>query len=560
MLFSEQIKSVENTNVMKHTIQSLDSADGVMVVGDIGYYNAALPRRSELTKLAKWLPKKEWFKQATKCISAIQLSEGTHQSGFMALELLHLAREQEAWRGPIRRNTVESHLNGDPLSSLCAINEPEWMDNLPHTARRWLRAQHVYGEHINPISIVPSFPLMGYSYFIPEDTMIEQANWLFNIERLRRIKQLSFLHDPVGKSTDRSVKGMMFDHTRYLHVTDVVTVANLIGSNIGLGGSLLNTLNTAAFTHDTLTPAGGDSVKLVDPAAFDEDAHYPELLVGEEWEAYRNRYGIDRDILVNTINGEGLLGRILDIADKSSYLARDTVAYLGAKQVERKYFDAAYCTIAELVEDDQNICAMWESAYRRGDSLVFGDVDRLKKFLTLRALIFRHLYYNPMSRFFEYLVGNGVVKYLYRNGLVTRDDLLREDDHWIERKVEEVLQSPFVLHNMHNLEKARIEECADLESALVRAEEYDNDPSLIAIIDQFNPVTSNGTKKFAVNHEGSIKTFHDACPEESDQIERIMKFNKLVCVYIFVASDLSIPDGSRKRVKDILKSVRALVP
>jgi len=529
---------------MKHTVRSLHAHAGVSIVGNVAYLSNETLKPQALGKLARWLPHETWFKKAIEKIGLTPLNGP--RSGWINLEALHLVMERSGY----------CYIpDAKPFHLLDKSLEPSWMDKLPPFARRYLRCSYAMTEGIDPLAIVPKFPYMGFGYIVPDGGMAAEAAQVFHLHRLSGIKQLSFLHDPVLKENDRSAGALMFEHTRYCHVLDTHAVANVIAENVGIKDGHLNTLLTAAISHDALTPAGGDSVKLVDPAAFDEDAHYPELLVGEKWGKYRERFNIDRELLVKTIMGEGLLGHILDIADKSSYLARDVNAYL---MTPNPKIDARYpnlSAVADIVIKDPYVCAVWESARKYNGSLVFGNAERLARFLKLRALMFRGLYYNPYSRFFEYLVGKGVVKYMYQNGLVSRHDLLREQDYWIEGKIDETLGTYSMMHRFHNLDNARIEEYLDVNAAAGRAAEFENDHSVIVILDNFTPATNNGTRKFLVRKGNKAVEFADACPKDAEEIEGIMTFQKMVHLYFFSADDLQISLAGRKKLKEIMRSV-----
>ena len=54
----------------------------------------------------------------------------------------------------------------------------------------------------------------------------------------------------------------------------------------------------------------------------------PTLLHGEDWERLRDRYRVNERLLIDTVQGKGMLGALLDIADKLSYLSADVRAYV----------------------------------------------------------------------------------------------------------------------------------------------------------------------------------------------------------------------------------------
>jgi len=530
---------------MKYSVRSLYAAAGVTTVGDVAYLSNKSATPQALSRLCNQLINEEWFQKAVAPVGLGPITR-TNLTSFIALESLYLAMKRTMKGFP----TPE-----EPFRMLDRKREPAWMTKLPPSAQRYIRCSYATTEGTDPLGIVPKFPYMGFGYVIADSGIASEATQVFNLHRLHSIKQLSFLHDPVGTENDLKINGLLFDHSRYCHVLDTYTVANLIDANLGINGSVGNTLGTTAISHDALTPAGGDSVKLIDPQAFDEDAHYPELLDGPAWNKYREQFGIDRELLIQTILGKGFLGRILDIADKSSYLARDVNAYLGTATPQRDARNVHYYTIADMVINDPYICAVWESARRYDGTLVFGNAERLGRFLKLRALMFRALYYNPYSRFFEYLIGKGVVKYLYMNGQVTREDLLKHEDYWLERKIDEVLGAFMMLRACTSLESARVEEHRDMDAAKRRAAEFESNPSVIVILDDFFPTTSDGTRKFMVRNGRRVEVFADAFPKQAEEIAGIMTFPKVTRLHFLDADDLQLSHESRARLKAILKIV-----
>lgn len=536
---------------MKHSLQSFRQATSVSVIGGAAYLSNRSMSPARYGALTKALRNAKWFEDLVKDFPAMRIHpEAGWHCGLMALEYLKLISE--------RTGFYSYSYNEDRFAGIRPQNEAGWMKNLPCDAQYELRLSRALTGGLDPLAIVPSIPYMGFGYIFPDDGLESEACNVFNLHRLRNVRQLSFLRDSYGMAHDRGIMANTFHHTRYLHSLDVCAVANLIARNIfAKNDARFNTLSTAAISHDALTPAGGDAVKLIDPDAFDEDANYPELLTGPGWEMFRRKYDIDQPLLVATVFGQGLLGQILDASDKSAYTARDVFAYLAPGQSWNKrdeYFDGEYANLQRIVDRDPHVCAIWESARVVSGKLVFLDKERLRRFLTLRALMFRGLYYNPYSRFFEYLVGKGAVKYLYSEGFVGRSELLSKGDMWIEEVIENLLGSPYLLA-LHHLERSRIEEFNDYGSACRRMEDLDHDDSILVIFDDFKPITGCGTKKFLVKDRGQVKTFEQACPAGAEEIQRILQIQPKFRLYIFEFSDLNIQTTSRKWVKSLLRSV-----
>ncbi len=276
-----------------------------------------------------------------------------------------------------------------------------------------------------------------------------------------------------------------------------------------------------------------------------------------EGKKFAQKWKLNLPLLYETILGKGILGQCLDLADKTSYIARDLEAFVrGSPTSLLRCQNANLYTLSTFPENHQNCCALWESVSIVDGKLVILDTDRLAHFLKLRAFLFRELYYNPFSRFFEYLIGKGAIKIMYTKGDITAEELLQHDDAWLNSKIEHFFETRYILEKFHNLERARLEEQNTLEDAYKRAAEFDGDPNIIAIVDDFKCVSSDGIDRFLVKHKEAIVPFSVARPVEARMIRDLMTFKRCVRVYFFVADDLEIPPHSRTRIKELFKSLR----
>ena len=520
-------------------MSSLHRKTGLVSIGDVVYLPIIRISQHQYIRLVTQFNSAPWFEKIARQ-HGLKCPLTSGRLGWIALEVL--------------KNELDFRT---PIFPRKKYSEPEWMNRLPGFARTYIRREYAISGGIDALGIIPHFPHMGFGYIVRDDGLASDAYQTFHLHRLHDVRQLAFLHDPVIRENDRSAGTMMFDHTRFCHVMDVYAVANLISENCRLGPQDSTTLAVAAISHDALTPAGGDTTKLVDPERFDEDANYHRLLVGQPWEKFQEKYRIDRTLLIDTVLGKGLLGKILDLADKSSYLARDVVAYLGtAGPIKQKSFSPAYFMIATLVEQNRNICKLWDIVRVVGDDLVITQPDRLAAFLRLRALMFSQLYYNPYSRFFEYLIGCAVIKHLYRTGVLTYQDLMTYGYEWLERKIDEFFETDHVMRRFHNVEHSRIEEHPDYAAACRRAAKFDRDENVIAIVDTFGYPSNNATKRFKVMSRGRVMTFDQACPEAAEDIENLMRFPRLVRVYFFKCCDLDISPSARQRIKEVVTALR----
>lgn len=539
----------------KETIFTINNRADNTYIGDVVFLPEKVISNARLGQFGSWLRKQPWFVDMVSEKEIFHFKDCMEKSDpmmFARLALLYFNREVESLQYSFNPEKERGKLF--------------WLDLLPRDVRRGVYRNYAIGGGVEPIGIVPVFPFMGFGYIVSSEghewgsnSMASEAMGVFKIFRLNRVKQLAFLKNSSEFEHDRSVLTPPFHHTRYWHSLDVYAISTLLAHNCNLSPREARVLRLAGLVHDALTPAGGDSTKLIDRELFDEDVQFPRLLEGSAWEEFESAWDIDRDLLIETVLGKGILGSLLNIADKSSYLSRDTIAYLGGRVSEYKdsvFYGANFNNIANLVERYPKITAIWEVVSVIKGKVVITDADRLVNLLTLRAILFKQLYYNPFSRFFEYLLGKGVTKILYESGQISYDELLANGDEWLEAKVSDYLQCPRVLTTFHSLESSRIEEMYDLASACKRASEFDNDDDTVVIVDDFVHVSNSGTKGWFVRDRREIMTLEEARPKEVEGIERMMTFLPHKRLYFFKLSDLAVPSTSRKRVKDAFIALR----
>lgn len=413
--------------------------------------------------------------------------------------------------------------------------EPSFTRMLNQTTKRYVRWSYLIEEGCDPFAIVLSIPRTGLGYVVNRDGLTEAVVRSFNLFRLQGIRQLALLHDPVVKEESFSGAGTTFEHSRYQHTLDVAAIAHLIGANNNLSRHFLQHLRVAALGHDALTPAGGDTTKLVDPSAFDEDSHFVELLAGADWENLRRRYRLSQQLLVETVRGQGRLGAILDLADKIAYVARDADFFVGRYgPTGHPVVDATgYRLIKKLVEVQPFVCGIWDSI-RLADGRVFAeDAERFGKFLLLRALLFRMLYYHPGARFLETLVSRVVVERLYRTGRLAREDLLRMTDGELDALIGEAVGEHYFTSFIGGYSyDPRVLAFDTREDALEREQELIREGAVFTMIEEFGRGTRPATHVL-VRQGADILPFAEARPSEARNIENIIRPRHPVRLYYF---------------------------
>jgi hypothetical protein len=438
--------------------------------------------------------------------------------------------------------------------------EPAWIKHVSPGLCYALRALWLMGEDFDPLAILPYRHDLGFSFAVHDGGLIHEVCIALGVFRLDGIRQLGFLHDPVVNEPEQKVKGLgfLFGHTRYMHSLTVMATASLIGHKVGLTEYELRHLQVAALTHDVLTPAGGDTTKFIDPDAFDEDAHYPEIFLrNPEWDQVREKYGLDSELLCRTVRGEGVLGALLDIADKTSYVAHDLDAFLLENDPRRfRYLNAPHGMTA--VWDYRNSltypgCALWGSIRVDGDRIVITEPEKLKNFVMLRALMFRHLYYNPYARYREQMLAVLVLEPLYREGILTRNMLLTMGDTELERIVNAEVRVRDLSWELcltdvapRVLSFATVAQAKNYARTLVA-----NDPFALVMWETFPPVSEKALRFLVQDASGAVRVFKEVCPEDAENILALGRDENPVKLYVLERGDIEglMPEMLHKKLR-----------
>ena len=315
-----------------------------------------------------------------------------------------------------------------------------------------------------------------------KDALYLQAYEAFPIERLTDIRALGFLsplagfHDALYPIVKVEFEG--FSHTRASHSFHVARTTELILRENGASEQQIKMGIVAGLLHDIATPAGGDAIKALDKPSLDEEDHWMDVLDERGFEFIKDQ-GVGLDGLDDAIHNRGLIGEVLDIADRIAYTYADSY-HLG------KY---ASGTIAEYLYQHVRINHDTEQVY-------FDSFYGLNDFLTLRAFNHFQLYLHPENRGGDMMIRRLVAPLYGEDGskpltpqklreMKNRDlfDLLGETYETFPPQLEESLV------NLH----PSYQPCEDADGIAVRTKALKKDPNIVIVgseeIPKFNPGT-----------------------------------------------------------------------
>lgn len=406
-------------------------------------------------------------------------------------------------------------------------SEPEWMASMPMSVRTHLRFTYAITEE-DPLAILPGFPRTGISYMVKNGGLIEDVAHAFSMFRLDGIKQLGFLNQP-HYNHYVELRQSLSDTSRYVHSLDVMAITTLIGHNLGITGTELNNLRTLAFTHDVATPAGGDSVKMVDPAGLDEERNFGRFLEGPAFEALERKYGLDKKLLLSGVVNEGLHGEILDIADKIAYTARDVHATLHHIQSGAEHDQYGMKSILVLLERFPHVCSLWDDVVVQNGHAVFTNPRKLVAFLKVRLLMFRELYFSATARFGEFLMSRLLVKVLFKRGVLTSDALIGMTDHELIRLMDTEFGTGTTIDTCSS-EHARCKTFARREEAELFMKQLRDAGNVFSMLDDYRLSIKPGTH-FLLRSPDGPRTIAEIDPGSARELHEMATSQPMVHVY-----------------------------
>lgn len=426
-------------------------------------------------------------------------------------------------------------------------SEPDWVKELPMSVRTWLRVTYALTQE-DPIANVPGFPFTGLSYVVLADGLCEEVCRQFKIWRLGGIKQLGFLNQPTYNNYI-GIRQSLSESTRELHSYDTMTIGTLIGHNLGYSGGRMHTLRTLLLAHDAATPAGGDSVKLVDPRGLDEDENFKDFLRGADFTRLGGEYDVNKEDLLTGIRNEGLDGEILDIADKLAYIARDISKCLHHLEAGADQDQLGLRSLLSLLNRFPYVCSVWDGVEEQSGHAVFTSIPRLVAFLKIRLLMFRELYYHPTARFGEFLMSRLFVKALYQKGTLTRGMLLTMSDYDLVALLDKEFGSGAVLDTCSS-EKSRCSVFRSMEEAAMFIDKIRKCGNKFWMLDDNRRAIKTGANLRVKGPSGAL-TLEEADPGVARELHEMATMLPLVHVY-WLEGDPALSQGALTKLKESL--------
>lgn len=380
-----------------------------------------------------------------------------------------------------------------------------------------------------------------------ESDIYERSFQNLPLARLDGVKALSFL-SYVGPAAKDQIF-LPYSHTRFDHSFTVGIVIETIMRQNGFPQEDTNVGIVAGLIHDIATPAHGDATKKVDPKALDEEQFWWETLGRNGQVFVTQELNIPQERLDAIIKNQGIMGQILDIADRITYTMKDLNGIVAVDQNNAWswVFQNPYLqTLHDFIAINPKIGNIYKEvgADRRKNEVFFNDPKNLGIFLFLRAHLHKALYLNPISQGRDLFIASLIKRLYSRDGSrplspqrlrsITDENLIEVLQKYYKPEYGDFSQKLYYdLTNWHPY----FEKFESKEEAIKRTKELKKDKD-IAIIGMnqckgFDP----GTSYKVTDEKGRIVPFREFDPDSVSEIERMVEETKGFFVFFVDLSE-----------------------
>ncbi len=396
----------------------------------------------------------------------------------------------------------------------------------------WEEVGEMYGD----------LPYSTLGQWTEENDIYDKASRNLPLGRLHFVKTLSFL-SYIGPDPQNTYF-MEYHHTRFDHSFTVALVVEKILRQNGFPEEEINIGIIAGIIHDIATPAHGDATKKVDPEALDEEKFWWEAIDKKGRDFITQKLKIPKETLGKIIKNEGLLGQVLDIADRITYTMKDlnAIAYdqKELSLLKKLSLDPLLLPFRYLLSHYPEIGNIFQEVGvdRKKQEVFFNNPQHLGVWLLLRAHLYKALYLNPVSLGRDLFVGQLIRPFYSRTGeaRLTPEKLRQMTDDQLIRMLHEayykepVIGFPRFYQDLVNWypQFARFESRKEAESAAKKLGKRRNIKFIgIQECKGFDPATSYKV----ADQSGNILPFSEFDPTTAKEIEQITEETKGVFVF-----------------------------
>ena len=393
-----------------------------------------------------------------------------------------------------------------------------------------------------------ALPFSDLRRWFSDTSIYVQALSVPALSRLGQLKPIGFL-SYLGPETSRNIKSLIgYHHTRYEHSLAVGFVGETIGKNNRLSQHEIMILRLGGFFHDVGTPAFGDTIKQLDPKNLNEEDFWWEAL-GEKGQAFVRRF-TNRETLDKVIKNEGVLGEILDIADRITYTMNDlyAVQHTARSNPLAEKINIVLSVYPKIGNVYKDVCID-----KTNRTVFFKDPDRLYAFLKIRAILHKELYLHPISQGRELFLTKAV-EHLYSpaNGPLTPSLLRKIGDHQLLLILQETYPETFMQDSDYHIRNwfPFFERFETEEEAKQKEKELEEQKDILVVGIKPRRSFNAGVSYKVVNQDGNIVLFSEAKPKETQELQEMGESTK--GIFLFWA-DVSEDSPTSNLLKAVLR-------
>lgn len=382
----------------------------------------------------------------------------------------------------------------------------------------YLRDEEIY-------TFLPFSDLCGWIYSDDKFWEVKEA-FDEKFQRLEDIRCLSYL---APMNLNRNIEDQIlfpFSHNRDNHTYVVAGTGVRILTRNCSSESDINKFVIASFLHDLATPALGDATKYIDVKNLHEEMFWREMLDDNSLQ-YINNLKVSVDEIGSIIKNDGLLGEVLDIADRITYVCQDlrmnTPFYFFDKPKSKKdvenilmYFD--YC--------HPNIGNIYKDIKIENNEVYFSNPERLYQFLRLRIMLFEQVYMNPINQGRDFYVASKIKPFYTSNNnnteLLTPNKLRNMNDLQLIAFLAKKYNQPVREFDdkVMRWHPQYFQKFKSLEDAKNKEIELKSIPSINIIGIKECVGCSSSTKYKVKGEDGKIKPFFEYYPVKAEELNK----------------------------------------
>lgn len=360
--------------------------------------------------------------------------------------------------------------------------------------------------------VYEALPYSDFKRWIPENSIYLEAFAAFPLGRLSGVKQLSFL-SYTGPNPE-NVYNIPTNHDRLDHSIVVALMTEQILKRNGFSHEEIVLGIIAALLHDIATPAHGDATQAIDPKNLDEENNWKKML-DKKGREYLKGNGITVKQIDDIIHNKGIIGKVLDIADRITYTMKDCHGLIG--QSDSSDIDPHPYLLRPryILSHNPKIGNIYQEvgADKKTGEVFFTNPENLSTFLMLRAILFKDCYMHPSNQARDMFVAN-LIKELYssedKTAVLTPDKLRKmRDDNLVKIVEEHYGYSPYRMYTRLVNWHPQYYEFSSLEEAEKKSEDMSHQEG-IHVIGVKECKGFNSGKKYKVsNRFGQIVPFEE---------------------------------------------------